>query len=872
MRYLFFILSLISLTTYGQKYNGSPYRQLPEKTISLNDFGAKGDGSTSDAVIIENVFRFASANGLRVTGYGTFNLNNDSIAGIDNLSLWSANLGSFRLVNGKYLEVKKSIKLENVAIDSFLNSTFPIFFYDTVKNSGGDVIYDGLPQGDFTIKIDNCLFSNSNSLFNVGGNLDVPKDSSRLINSHIRNSTFFKMKRSAFNLPFYHENFDISENNFTDFDYTNFRNVFIVGLDNVFKTAGSFGLSIKNNKVSRCYGAPFATTYYTFLVYSTGAIIEGNSLKEVSGPVYAAGWNNKIHNNTLVNDTAVTDFAYIVKGGTGETIPTAWATVSSNLGRGKILSGIYFDFRADNIKVLNNEIELDTNNTYVGDAALRILSQGINRIDISGNTLINKQTNSATQAINITSNDTIGFLSINKNIIESESGGIKFSTLRIKSANVSNNPYIYCALNHTMRSGETVATGNNWYYNKSGIWLISINTSSPFYFKNNNVKPNPNSTGAGISRIFDIATDAATDSSFYYFTGNEYDLSGATTCFYVENASYLRFKGEAVTKASATTSYFAWVRSAANMLDIEATDVSVPFGKTFINTSIGATGNTAKLKIYNSYLSGSVILFSSATQSDITKDSLIIKGGVVNSTAYGTGWVFQDVPGTAGSGDVSSNTTTSVTNEVALFSNTGGKTIKRATGTGYAYLTDGVLSVNAGTGAGIDTVKHDITLIGDGAATNLRVDTSLIATKSYVDLNGGGGGGSAYDLYLDPTYFTGGDAAGNPMTMVAPGGTGAVGIKENFVRVTGTTYNVLSTDVNIIFDGTSATTFTMPAFNSANHKRVLYIRNASSVDINLSVSAYYNNTTSKPTIAPTESLKLIIDDTNDKIWIVGQGY
>lgn len=63
----------------------------------------------------------------------------------------------------------------------------------------------------------------------------------------------------------------------------------------------------------------------------------------------------------------------------------------------------------------------------------------------------------------------------------------------------------------------------------------------------------------------------------------------------------------------------------------------------------------------------------------------------------GAGWVDLTVQG-GGGGDVSSNTSSSVDNEVALFSGTGGKTIKRATGSGIAKLTSGVLSTaTAGT-------------------------------------------------------------------------------------------------------------------------------------------------------------------------------
>jgi hypothetical protein len=60
--------------------------------------------------------------------------------------------------------------------------------------------------------------------------------------------------------------------------------------------------------------------------------------------------------------------------------------------------------------------------------------------------------------------------------------------------------------------------------------------------------------------------------------------------------------------------------------------------------------------------------------------------------------------GTAAGGDFSSNTSTSVDNEVVLFSGTGGKTGKRASGTGLAKLTAGVQStVTAPTGTVVGT-------------------------------------------------------------------------------------------------------------------------------------------------------------------------
>ena len=51
--------------------------------------------------------------------------------------------------------------------------------------------------------------------------------------------------------------------------------------------------------------------------------------------------------------------------------------------------------------------------------------------------------------------------------------------------------------------------------------------------------------------------------------------------------------------------------------------------------------------------------------------------------------------GGEGGGDLSSNTATSVDSEIAVFSGTTGKIVKRATGTGVAHVTSGVLSASA---------------------------------------------------------------------------------------------------------------------------------------------------------------------------------
>lgn len=118
----------------------------------------------------------------------------------------------------------------------------------------------------------------------------------------------------------------------------------------------------------------------------------------------------------------------------------------------------------------------------------------------------------------------------------------------------------------------------------------------------------------------------------------------------------------------------------------------------------------------------------------------------------------------SGSGDFSSNTATSVDGEVVLFSGTGGKTGKRATQTGVAKLSSGVLSASnvdltsevtgtlpvANGGTGQTTYTDGQLLIGNTSTGGLSKAT-LTAGSNITITNGngsitiastGGGGGS----------------------------------------------------------------------------------------------------------------------------------
>lgn len=91
---------------------------------------------------------------------------------------------------------------------------------------------------------------------------------------------------------------------------------------------------------------------------------------------------------------------------------------------------------------------------------------------------------------------------------------------------------------------------------------------------------------------------------------------------------------------------------------------------------------------------------------------------------------YEEISGTGG--DASTNTATSVDGEVALFSGTGGKTLKRATGTGFVRLASGVQSA-------VDGANDDIAQRKAGVWTNrtlAQVSADLQGSGLTVDMVG----------------------------------------------------------------------------------------------------------------------------------------
>lgn len=176
---------------------------------------------------------------------------------------------------------------------------------------------------------------------------------------------------------------------------------------------------------------------------------------------------------------------------------------------------------------------------------------------------------------------------------------------------------------------------------------------------------------------------------------------------------------------------------------------------------------------------------STAAQQSVA--SVGTAGHVLTSNGAGALPTFQ---APTGGGDASTNTSSSVDSEVALFSGTGGKTLKRATGTGLAKITSGVLSTaTAGTdyynpggtdvavadgGTGASSLTAYAVLCGGTTSTGAVQPVASVGTSGQVLTSNGAGalptfqtvaGGSGTKTYAVFTPMTSQPPASNFATL-----------------------------------------------------------------------------------------------------------
>ncbi len=197
----------------------------------------------------------------------------------------------------------------------------------------------------------------------------------------------------------------------------------------------------------------------------------------------------------------------------------------------------------------------------------------------------------------------------------------------------------------------------------------------------------------------------------------------------------------------------------------------------------------------------------------------------------------------SGSGDVSSNTATSVDSEIALFNSTTGKSIKRATGTGFGKLTSGVLSTVA-IGTGVDT------WITTPSWTNFN--SAITGTAPFWSLATGGTttGTNTLTLGTNPLIFSSGVTTGTGAT---------AGIQE--------VYNSLTTGNGSDISSSSLTSGSLVNLSSTSTTAASNTQKL----LNVALSGANATTTQTTTAGKFSNTHTGTSSTNYGIWAIASG-
>lgn len=230
---------------------------------------------------------------------------------------------------------------------------------------------------------------------------------------------------------------------------------------------------------------------------------------------------------------------------------------------------------------------------------------------------------------------------------------------------------------------------------------------------------NGNRTHAGATN-YGLSTGTATA---YVLTLN------AAIPGYVEGACYL-FKAHVANTGAATLNVNA--RGSKPFSKNDGTGALVPLtggefvvgqpvfacdnGTAFVLQTFGGTGGGS---------SAGHVIYDETTALTARPGLAMSGGGVACGDDPANNRTLCTITGTGTGGDASTNTSISVDNEIALFSGTSGKTLKRATGTGLAGVTNGVLGMVT-TLAGLNTAILDANLVPEARTFTITGATDEI--------------------------------------------------------------------------------------------------------------------------------------------------